>query len=128
MSLNKKAHCTSKSLIVRAISHHAPRARKHIKALLKHNNELEKQMSQHESSISRTESLIAKLSHSELRKEIIASNSGKQKSSQNSGEEIRKLQDSIRREQMELLAIEQTTEDLLEKVRAADHYCWEVKM
>ena len=85
-------------------------------------------MSQHESSISRTESLIAKLSHSELRKEIIASNSGKQKSSQNSGEEIRKLQDSIRREQMELLAIEQTTEDLLEKVRAADHYCWEVKM
>ncbi|UZJ51779.1 hypothetical protein CBS101457_001099 [Exobasidium rhododendri] len=95
--------------------HHAPRARKHVKALLKQNSELERQMSQQEVSLSRIETLIARLSHAESRKELVVSVSEKPHSLVNPNEEIRTLQESIKREQMEIFAIEQTTEDLLEK-------------
>jgi vacuolar-type H+-ATPase subunit I/STV1 len=103
-------------LIFARFSHHAPRAKKHIKALLKRRSELEKQVIQQESSISKTEALIAKLSNPEEVKEVANSVTKKKAVPTNVDEEIRKLQASIRREQMEILAVEQTTEDLLEKV------------
>ena len=97
-------------------SHHAPRARKHIKTLLKRHSELEKQTMQYETALMDTESLVSRLSHPEHAKELVASSASKSSGVLDSDEEVRTLQENIRRERMEILAVEQTTEDLLEKV------------
>jgi predicted RNase H-like nuclease (RuvC/YqgF family) len=101
-------------------SHHAPRARKHVKALLKQNSELEKQLSQQDDNLSKIESLIARLSDADSRKKFADSSSAKKLQPSGSNDELRRLQDAIKREKMEILAIEQTTEDLLERVRDKD--------
>lgn len=99
-------------------SHHAPRARKHIKALLKQQSELEKQIRQHEAALKRTEALVNKLSDPDQVKQMKSASSSRSVPRENVNDEIRKLQDDIRNEKMEILAIEQTTEDYLEKVRS----------
>jgi predicted nucleic acid-binding Zn-ribbon protein len=92
-------------------SHHAPRARKHVRNQLKELSDVEKQIRQHESMIKRNEALISKLSDPGQAKQMAGSLSRKA-----SNDEIQKLQDSIRKEEMEILAIDQLTQDLQKKV------------
>lgn len=96
--------------------HQAPRARKHIRSLLKRHTELEKQKAQYESSIAYSEQMIERLSNPTTSKEATTALLGSSRPPEIVDEDIRKLQDAIRNEKMEILAIEQTTEDLLERV------------
>lgn len=75
-------------------------------------------MQQYETAISRSEVLMNKLSNSEQGKEMTASLSSLSLPSQAIDVEIQRLQESIRKEKMEILAIEQMTMELLENVSA----------
>lgn len=75
-------------------------------------------MQQYETAISRSEALMNKLSNSEQGKEMTASLSSLSIPSQAIDVEIQRLQESIRKEKMEILAIEQMTMELLENVSA----------
>lgn len=70
-------------------------------------------MQQYERAISQGEALMNKLSDPEQRKEMSAALGS---TSQTTDAEIQRLQESIRKEKMEILAIEQMTAELLEEV------------
>lgn len=84
--------------------HNAPRARKHIKALLRKHTELQRTISGLNESVSQTADLLAELAAS-LRTDPPAAKMADER-------EAKALQEQIRREEMEIVAIEQTMEEL----------------
>lgn len=120
-------------------SHNAPRARKHIKTLLKRHAEIKGAVAQHKTSLADSESLIARLSNPNEAQATVAQlqraaaeaarngetgNGSKQQQSTSRGSDEEKrelemkkrLQEQLRVEEMEIFALEQQKEELLERV------------
>lgn len=93
--------------------HSVPRARKHIKALLKKHADLQRTIRDLDNSIAENDVLIAKV---QANPALVTSGGRTSKSGDgNASLDIDKIQEDIRREEMEILAIEQTMEDLQEQ-------------
>lgn len=93
--------------------HSVPRARKHIKTLLKKHADLQRTIRDLDTSVTENDLLIAKIQANP----DIFTTSGRKSKTGNGGDslDIERLQEEIRREEMEILAIEQTMEDLQEQ-------------
>lgn len=93
--------------------HSVPRARKHIKTLLKKHADLQRTIRDLDNSVAENDNLIAKI---QANPELVTSSGRNSKSGNgNASLDIEKIQEDIRREEMEILAIEQTMEDLQEQ-------------
>lgn len=116
-------------------SHNAPRARKHVKTLLRKHTEMQRQIQSTNAYITQTEDLISRLSHPTQGKQFVSSlrepkettstsstNRHGQQSRENGSlqEEKRGLIQDIKREEMEMMAIEQTVDELLAQKREKD--------
>ncbi|PWN35275.1 uncharacterized protein FA14DRAFT_160494 [Meira miltonrushii] len=93
--------------------HSVPRARKHIKTLLKKHADLQRTIRELDNSVAENDALIAKV---QTNPGLFTSGGRVSKSGDgNASLDIDKIQEDIRREEMEILAIEQTMEDLQEQ-------------
>ena len=93
--------------------HSVPRARKHIKTLLKKHADIQRTIRDLDKSVAENDALIARIQADPSLVTSVGRNSKSRDG--NASLDIEKLQEEIRREEMEILAIEQTMEDLQEQ-------------
>lgn len=104
--------------------HNAPRARKHVKNLLRKHADLQKQQKDLEATIAENDTLISRLSNPHQNKDFVQSRRSTaqpERSVEDMKKERKKIAELIKKEEMEIMAIEQTTEELWEQKQSRPH-------